>query len=114
MPRIVKLILAAVVSGIALAGAALLVNLFVLDGDDYVDLAWRLEVQGSVSVDGSLTVALTGQKVVLTRGQTRLAEARQARLRLELPASMSSRSTSSAPTGKWFSGLPGSTCHIFA
>jgi hypothetical protein len=47
MPRIVKLILAAVVSGIALAGAALLVTFFVLDGDDYVDLAWRLEVQGS-------------------------------------------------------------------
>ena len=54
-------------------------GLSVLDGDDYVDLAapiieealgWRLGVQGPVSVDRSLTVALTGLVIVGVRASS--------------------------------------------
>jgi hypothetical protein len=100
MPRFVKLTLAAVVSAIALVGASLVVALFVLDGEDYVELAapvledalgWRLEVGGPVSVDRSLSFAVTGQNAVLQRGQTRLAAAKQVIFRLELPALLRGR-----------------------
>ena len=89
-----RLTFAAVVLAVVLAGASLVVARFVLDDEDYLDIAklglealgWSLEVRGPVSVDRSLSLAITGQDPVLSRGQTRLAAAKQATFRLELPA----------------------------
>jgi len=95
MRRIARLTIATVLLVVLLAGASLLVALFVLDDEDYLDIAelaleealgWSLEVRGPVSVDRSLSLALTGHDAVLTRGETRLAAAQQATFRLELPA----------------------------
>ena len=95
MPRVVKLTLAAVLLVLVLAGASLVVAIWALDDEDYLDIAklaleealgWTLEVHGPVSVDRSLSFALTAQDAVLSRSETRLAAAKEATFRLALPA----------------------------
>ena len=95
MPRLVRLTLVTVVLVVVLTGAILGVLFFYLDEEDYLDIAgvvleealgWNLEVHGPVSVERSLNFALAGRDLILTRGQTRLAAAKQATFRLQLAA----------------------------
>ena len=89
----VKLTIATLLVVVGLVAASIGVALYVLDDEDYLDIAklalqetleWTLEVRGPISLDRSLTFALTGHDAVLTRGKTKLAAAKQAIFRLEL------------------------------